>query len=365
MWDTNVHVHPLLLVVATVVSGVGLWQISSSLKKAEALAHKQVLDAKFALLQEQQVHAQQLEEAKQQIQLEKQRTEEQRKGKTNVEREFRNYKNEQAKKRSEGGDAAEGASSSQEGFMPPIGYLESCYRERNGTPRQGLLADGRAMLRLRLPLMDASHTLQGLEQYSHVWVIFIFHENTNILRGLRKDKVSSSVKAKVRPPRLDGVKVGLFSTRTPHRPNPIGLSVARVDRIEGAVIHLSGIDIIDGTPVLDIKPYIPQYDSIPTAITPSWTYDPPVPALKVVVFRQEAEEGLRRLIPQLKFYKTYEEIRNVIEHVLQLDIRSVRRRRQDRQRDSNNKSNNNNNNTNNTPNNSNNNNNPHISYDEK
>lgn len=67
----------------------------------------------------------------------------------------------------------------------------------------------------------------------YFYKIFIFHENTNIMRGVRQDRVSSSVKAKVRPPRLDGAKVGLFSTRTPHRPNPIGLSIAKVERIEG------------------------------------------------------------------------------------------------------------------------------------
>lgn len=106
------------------------------------------------------------------------------------------------------------------------------------------------------------------------------------MRGVRQDRVSSSVKAKVRPPRLDGAKVGLFSTRTPHRPNPIGLSIAKVERIEGLmysgsyafifllgpVLHISGLDLIDGTPVLDVKPYIPQYDSLAISATPSWIY---------------------------------------------------------------------------------------------
>ena len=77
----------------------------------------------------------------------------------------------------------------------------------------------------------------------------MFHKNTN-----------KTVKAKVRPPRLNGTKIGVFSSRSPHRPNPIGLSLAKLDGIDGNVLYLSGIDILDGTPVLDIKPYIPFYD---------------------------------------------------------------------------------------------------------
>lgn len=77
----------------------------------------------------------------------------------------------------------------------------------------------------------------------------MFHKNTN-----------RTVKAKVKPPRLNGAKIGVFSSRSPHRPNPIGLSLAKLDGIRGNVLYLSGIDILDGTPVLDIKPYIPFYD---------------------------------------------------------------------------------------------------------
>lgn len=90
----------------------------------------------------------------------------------------------------------------------------------------------------------------GLEQFSHVWILFVFHKNGHL-----------SCKAKVQPPRLNGAKTGVFSTRSPHRPNAIGLTLAKLERVEGGAVYLSGIDMIHGTPVLDIKPYIADYDS--------------------------------------------------------------------------------------------------------
>ncbi|XP_054979661.1 tRNA (adenine(37)-N6)-methyltransferase isoform X2 [Sorex araneus] len=90
----------------------------------------------------------------------------------------------------------------------------------------------------------------GLEQFSHVWILFVFHKNGHL-----------SCKAKVQPPRLNGAKTGVFSTRSPHRPNAIGLTLARLEKVEDGAVYLSGIDMIHGTPVLDIKPYIADYDS--------------------------------------------------------------------------------------------------------
>ncbi|KAM5194607.1 tRNA (adenine(37)-N6)-methyltransferase isoform 2-T2 [Mantella aurantiaca] len=89
-----------------------------------------------------------------------------------------------------------------------------------------------------------------LQQFSHVWILFIFHKNGRL-----------SSKAKVQPPRLNGAKTGVFSTRSPHRPNAIGLTLAKLDKVEGGTLYLSGIDMIQGTPVIDIKPYIAEYDS--------------------------------------------------------------------------------------------------------
>lgn len=99
--------------------------------------------------------------------------------------------------------------------------------------------------------------LKGIDGFSHLWVLFVFHRT-----GTEKWKPT------IRPPRLGGSKrVGVLASRSPHRPNPIGLSVAEIDRIDlsakgGAEIHLKGLDILDGTPVLDIKPYLSYADSI-------------------------------------------------------------------------------------------------------
>ncbi|XP_054460796.1 tRNA (adenine(37)-N6)-methyltransferase [Anoplopoma fimbria] len=134
----------------------------------------------------------------------------------------------------------------------PIGYITSCFSVKNGTPRQPTICGpSRAELRIRQSVFNnPEHALVGLEQYSHVWIIFLFHKNGHF-----------SCKAKVKPPRLNGQRVGVYSTRSPHRPNALGLTLARLDKIDGDTIHLSNIDMIAGTPVLDIKPYIPEYDN--------------------------------------------------------------------------------------------------------
>ncbi|XP_013368676.1 PREDICTED: nef-associated protein 1 isoform X1 [Chinchilla lanigera] len=134
----------------------------------------------------------------------------------------------------------------------PIGYLESCFSVKNGTPRQpSICSYSRACLRIRKSIFNnPEHSLMGLEQFSHVWILFVFHKNGHL-----------SYKAKVQPPRLNGAKIGVFSTRSPHRPNAIGLTLAKLEKVEGGAIYLSGIDMIHGTPVLDIKPYIADYDS--------------------------------------------------------------------------------------------------------
>ncbi|EGW07925.1 tRNA (adenine(37)-N6)-methyltransferase isoform X1 [Cricetulus griseus] len=134
----------------------------------------------------------------------------------------------------------------------PIGYLESCFSAKNGTPRQpSICSHSRACLKIRKNIFNnPEHSLMGLEQFSHVWILFVFHKNGHL-----------NYKAKVQPPRLNGAKTGVFSTRSPHRPNAIGLTLAKLEKVEGGAVYLSGIDMIHGTPVLDIKPYIADYDS--------------------------------------------------------------------------------------------------------
>ncbi|RVE76152.1 hypothetical protein OJAV_G00005630 [Oryzias javanicus] len=133
----------------------------------------------------------------------------------------------------------------------PIGFISSCFAVKNGTPRQPTVCGpSRAELRIQQNVFNnPQHTLVGLQQFSHVWIIFLFHRNGHL-----------SCKAKVKPPRLNGQRVGVYSTRSPHRPNALGLTLAKLDKIEGDTLYLSDIDMIAGTPVLDIKPYIPDYD---------------------------------------------------------------------------------------------------------
>ncbi|KAL6012326.1 hypothetical protein ACLOJK_002811 [Asimina triloba] len=153
--------------------------------------------------------------------------------------------------------------------MIPIAMVQSCFSTRNGTPRQPLIVPlARACL-----VLDTSRAppeaLQGLAEYSHCWVIYIFHLNTD-LEKLWKPTSRSKLKAKVRVPRLKGGKMGVLATRSPHRPCPIGLTVAKIEAVHDHVILLSGVDLVDGTPVLDVKPYLPYSDSIHGATVPKW-----------------------------------------------------------------------------------------------
>ncbi|KAM8962132.1 tRNA (adenine(37)-N6)-methyltransferase [Pelodytes ibericus] len=140
----------------------------------------------------------------------------------------------------------------------PIGYIESCFKTKNGTPRQPSVCSlSRACLTIRKSVFNnPEHSIMGLEEFSHVWILFVFHKNGRL-----------SCKAKVQPPRLNGSKTGVFATRSPHRPNAIGLTLARLEKVEGGTLYLSGIDMIQGTPVLDIKPYISDYDSPKAAVS--------------------------------------------------------------------------------------------------
>ncbi|XP_054545152.1 tRNA (adenine(37)-N6)-methyltransferase isoform X2 [Talpa occidentalis] len=146
----------------------------------------------------------------------------------------------------------------------PIGYLESCFSAKNGTPRQAsICSHSRACLKIRKSIFNnPEHSLMGLEEFSHVWILFVFHKNGHL-----------NCKAKVQPPRLNGAKTGVFSTRSPHRPNAIGLTLAKLERVEGGTVYLSGIDMIHGTPVLDIKPYIADYDSPQNLVEPLGNFD--------------------------------------------------------------------------------------------
>lgn len=137
----------------------------------------------------------------------------------------------------------------------PVGIVHSCFHEKFAIPRQPRLAEAaRGVLEL-FPPYDRAEAIAGLENVSHVWLLFVFHAAPSGPDHLR-----------VRPPRLGGnQRIGVFASRSTHRPNPLGQSVVRLDGVEPGRLQLSGIDLLDGTPVLDIKPYVPYADSIADA----------------------------------------------------------------------------------------------------
>eukprot|EP01134_Creolimax_fragrantissima_P004077 CFRG4077T1 len=209
----------------------------------------------------------------------------------------------------------------------PIGVLKSCYKTRNGTPRQGVCVESaKSVLYIPPSVINAEAALQGLEEYTHVWLIYSFHANTNMGRG-------SAIKAKIAPPRLGGKdKVGLYSTRTPHRPNNIGLSLVRLDKVIGRKVYFNGADLIDMTPILDIKPYIP-YADVPVGDVkfPQWVKEPPVITFHKVLICDSAREILDNFVlKRLKLYKgaSADDIVRLISDVLKHDIRSGHQKQQ-------------------------------------
>ena len=141
----------------------------------------------------------------------------------------------------------------------PIGVVRSCFMDVCCTPRQPSLApDARAVLQLDKSISPTA--LEGLEAHSHIWVLFLFHKNQN---AVKLETKGYTYKSKVRVPRNNSAgKVGCLATRSPHRPNPIGLSLAKIERVnlEDRQVWLSGSDLVDGSPILDIKPYVTAYD---------------------------------------------------------------------------------------------------------
>ncbi|MDQ7912715.1 tRNA (N6-threonylcarbamoyladenosine(37)-N6)-methyltransferase TrmO [Pseudomonas sp. 102515] len=153
--------------------------------------------------------------------------------------------------------------------VTPIGHVRSCFKEKFAIPRQPALAPAaRGVLEL-LPPFDRPEAVAGLEGVSHVWLLFLFHQ-----------ALESQPRLRVRPPRLGGNSyLGVFATRATHRPNGIGQSVVRLDGFEPGRLLLSGIDLLDGTPVLDIKPYVPYADSPPGVHNAIAEAPPPVLAV--------------------------------------------------------------------------------------
>lgn len=187
----------------------------------------------------------------------------------------------------------------------PIGVVISPFKEKFGTPRQpGLAATTEGRIRLRPDLNPDA--FDGLEGYSHVWVLFHFHSNS-------ANGEKPKVKTKVHPPRLGGKAVGVFASRSPHRPNPIGLSLLELVRVDGREIVVRGLDMIDGTPVLDIKPYLPHVEAVQSA-KEGWSALAPARTIEV----EWAPEAQARIAATVG-----EEGRSAIEDILSMDPRPV------------------------------------------
>lgn len=200
-----------------------------------------------------------------------------------------------------------------------LAYARSCFRDKFGVPRQpGMTRHAHAELMIQAPY-DREDAFRGLESCSHLWLTFQFHA-----------AVQAEWRPVVRPPRLGGNrKMGVFASRSPFRPNSLGLSVVRNRglRRQGSelILSISDHDLIDGTPILDIKPYLPFADAIPEAHI-GWAGAPPTERL-AVTFAMAAEQQLAALDP-LK----YPELRALIEDVVSYDPRPSFRRGRDEDR---------------------------------
>lgn len=160
-----------------------------------------------------------------------------------------------------------------------IGVVESCYKDKFGVPRQaGLVPASRARIRLNGDLQPEL-ALEGIAGFSHVWLVTVFHQNRQ-----------ARFRSKVRPPRLEGETRGVFATRTPHRPNPIALSLVELLEVLPDGLIVGGVDLMDGTPLLDIKPYLPEIEARPEARS-SWVPSKEQGLLEVV-FVDEIREAL-------------------------------------------------------------------------
>jgi tRNA-Thr(GGU) m(6)t(6)A37 methyltransferase TsaA len=177
----------------------------------------------------------------------------------------------------------------------PIGVICSCFKEKFGIPRQpGLVSEARAFIQM-MPPYDCEKALKGIRDFTHIWLLFVFHKN-----------MDKRWKATVRPPRLGGNRrIGVFATRSGFRPNPIGMSVVRLMGIEKTkgrlLVHVKGVDLLDKTPILDIKPYLPYCDRI-AAAQGGYAHEPPAVAC-TVAFSRSARKALEREVTTTPYLK--------------------------------------------------------------
>ena len=196
-----------------------------------------------------------------------------------------------------------------------IGVIRSPYKEKFAVPRQpGLVKNGGGELHL-LPPYNQTDAVRGLEDFSHLWVLFVFHQT-----------MEGGWRPTVRPPRLGGnARMGVFATRSTFRPNPIGMSLVELKGIrcqkEQVILELGSLDLVDGTPVVDIKPYLPFAEALPDA-SASYAQQAPL-AEMAVCFTPETEAQL------LTLEKRYPRLKMFITEVLAQDPRPAYRKEEE------------------------------------
>lgn len=188
----------------------------------------------------------------------------------------------------------------------PIGRIHSPYREKFGIPRQPGLVQVPGSIEI-FPAWSRAEAFRELETFSHVWVMFVFHQ-----------AMRDNWKPMVRPPRLGGnERVGVFASRSMFRPNPIGLSVVELKAVrqqDGQIyLDIIGGDFLDGTPVLDIKPYLPYVDALPAA-RGGYAEQPPVTKFDIE-FSPDVLEQIKTCSDK------YPELEHIIRNILQFDPR--------------------------------------------
>ena len=204
--------------------------------------------------------------------------------------------------------------------LPIIGIMKSPYKEKFGIPRQPNLVNVESYIEMQPPYNDLL-AFEGVEAFSHLWLVWQFHDNKN------QDK--TQFRPQVRPPRLGGnQKIGVFATRSMYRPSPIGLSVVQLKEVKkvgkSVRVYVTGSDLLDGTPIIDIKPYIQYSDAVVDAQS---GYAQVEPERKQVVWSEEAMSQRDLLLKQAKL--TIQNV-NELEQVLSLDPRPAYQNDEDR-----------------------------------
>lgn len=173
--------------------------------------------------------------------------------------------------------------------LPIIGYHHSPLSQKFGIPRQPNLVAVPSYIEMLAPY-HTPDAFKGLEAFSHLWLTWHTHHN----------QAQANFKPQVRPPRLGGnAKLGVFATRSTYRPSTLGLSVVKLQAVEetadGVIVHILGADMVDGTPIVDIKPYVAYSDALPEAIS---GFAPDKPATKAVIISEVAQQQFNLLVAE-------------------------------------------------------------------